>query len=364
MTARKIIHIDMDAFYASIEQRDNPEFRGKPLAVGRAAERGVVAAASYEARKWGVRSAMPSLSAMNKCPELIFVPARFDVYKAVSLQIRRIFLDYTDLMEPLSLDEAYLDVTENKRGIASATRIAEEIRRRVLAETELTASAGVSVNKFIAKIASDYKKPNGLFVVRPEETEAFAETLKIEQFWGIGKVTADKMHSMNIHTGLDLKRYSEDELKRMFGKAGHAYYLNARGDDDREVVPDRARKSLGAETTFTSDIRGMEELTPRMWNIAQEVWDRLSRHFFAGRTVTLKLKYADFREKTRRKTLPVAIDKFEVFWSVAKELLGSVQFEGDGKIRLMGLIVSNSESDGNTEYRQRLLDFGDDAPKG
>jgi DNA polymerase-4 len=357
---RKIIHVDMDAFYASIEQRDHPEYRGKPLAVGRAAERGVVAAASYEARKWGVRSAMPSLTALNKCPELIFVPARFDVYRAVSMQIRAIFLEYTDLVEPLSLDEAYLDVTNNKPGIPSATLIARDIRRRIRMETGLTASAGVSFNKFLAKVASDYRKPDGMFVVRPEEADAFAETLKIEQFWGVGKITSEKMHKMGIHTGRDLRRFSEDELIHVFGKGGRSYYLNARGEDDRDVIPERIRKSLGAETTFLTDIREREELLGRLWEIAQEVWDRLSKHFFAGRTVTLKLKYADFREMTRRKTLSAAIERFGLFWTVAKELLDSADVGSDRRIRLMGLTVSNAEGEHNTGYRQLLLNFGDE----
>ena len=244
----------MDAFYASIEQRDHPEYRGKPLAVGNAAERGVVAAASYEARKFGVRSAMPSLTALSKCPQIIFVPARFDVYREVSMQIRDIFLEYTDLVEPLSLDEAYLDVTVNKPGVLSATIIAQEIKEKIRGITGLTASAGVSVNKFLAKIASDWKKPDGLFVILPEEAESFVQELKIEQFWGVGRVTAARMHELGIHTGRDLKRFDEASLVRFFGKAGHIYYQNARGIDDREVVPDRIRKSLGAEETFMTDL--------------------------------------------------------------------------------------------------------------
>ncbi|MDR1483017.1 MAG: DNA polymerase IV [Synergistaceae bacterium] len=356
---RKIIHIDMDAFYASIEQRDHPEYRGKPLAVGRAAERGVVAAASYEARKWGVRSAMPSLTAMNKCPELIFVPARFDVYRAVSMRIRAIFFEYSDLVEPLSLDEAYIDVTDNRRGVPSATLIAKDIRRRIWKATGLTASAGVSFNKFLAKVASDYRKPNGMFVVRPEEADAFAEALKVEQFWGVGRVTAEKMHRMGIHTGKDLKRFTEDELIRVFGKSGRSYYLNARGEDDREVTSERMRKSIGAETTFLTDISERRELLGHLREIAEEVWDRLSKNFFTGRTVTLKLKYADFQEMTRRKTLAASIDRFGLFWMVAKELLDSTNIDIERQIRLMGLTVSNTERE-QTGYRQLLLDFGDE----
>ncbi|MDR1978292.1 MAG: DNA polymerase IV [Synergistaceae bacterium] len=355
---RKIIHVDIDAFYASIEQRDHPEYRGKPLAVGHAAERGVVAAASYEARKWGIHSAMPSLTALARCPDLIFVPTRFDVYQEVSRQIRELFLEYTDLVEPLSLDEAYLDVTVNKFGIPSATAIARDIRKRIREATGLTASAGVSVNKLLAKIASDWKKPDGLFVVLPEEAEAFVEALKIEQFWGVGRVTAEKMHRLGIHTGSDLKRLDEAELLRLFGKAGHMYYLNARGIDDREVVPDRIRKSLGAETTFMADLDDREELTKRLWEISKEVWNRRSRQMFIGRTVTLKVKYADFREMSRRRTLPKAVRNFRTFWTVAKDLLNIVEFGNGKKIRLIGLTVSNAEDE--TEDRQLRFDFGDE----
>ncbi|MDR0649061.1 MAG: DNA polymerase IV [Synergistaceae bacterium] len=356
---RKIIHVDMDAFYASIEQRDHPEYRGKPLAVGHAAERGVVAAASYEARKWGVRSAMPSLTAMSRCPGLIFVPARFDVYRQVSMAVRRIFLGYTDLVEPLSLDEAYLDVTANKYRSPSATLIARDIRRRIQRDTALTASAGVSVNKFLAKVASDYKKPDGLFVIRPEEAEAFAASLDIEQFWGVGHVTAQKMHSLGIHTGSDLKRFSEAELKRLFGKAGSAYYWNARGVDHRPVTPERIRKSLGAEITFVADIDDAEELQRRLLEISKEVWGRLAARSFAGRTITLKIKYADFKEMSRRRTLPEAVERFDVFWRVALELLGAALASSDRKIRLMGLSVSNAPEASALKYRQTLLDFGD-----
>ena len=243
---RKIIHIDMDAFYASIEQRDNSEYKGKPLAVGYPAERGVVVAASYEARKFGVRSAMPSLTALSKCPQIIFVPARFDVYREVSMQIHSIFLEYTDLIEPLSLDEAYLDVTVNKPGIESATLIAQELKKKIREKTGLSASAGISVNKFLAKIASDWKKPDGLFVILPKEVESFVEGLKIEQFWGVGRVTASKMHELGIHTGLDLKKQEEAELVRQFGKAGHIYYQNARRLSDL-----KSKKSINTVIAIT-----------------------------------------------------------------------------------------------------------------
>jgi DNA polymerase-4 len=352
----------MDAFYASIEQRDHPEYRGKPLAVGYAAERGVVAAASYEARKFGVHSAMPSLTALSKCPRIIFVPARFNVYREVSRQIRDIFLEYTDLVEPLSLDEAYLDVTVSKPGIASATLIAREIKHRIKDTTGLTASAGVSVNKFLAKVASDWKKPDGLFVILPEESEGFAEELKIEKFWGVGKVTAAKMHELGIHAGRDLKRLGENELVRLFGKQGHIYYHNALGIDNREVVPDRMRKSLGAEETFLTDICDKTELEGELRDIADEVWRRTSQQDFYGRTVTLKIKYADFREVSKRHTNSLPIDNFHTFWPVALNLLEEVEFGKHKKIRLMGLYVSNAIEANEAEFRQMYLDFGENDP--
>ena len=359
--ARKIIHIDMDAFYASIEQRDNPRYRGKPLAVGHAAERGVVAAASYEARKFGVHSAMPSLTAMAKCPQLIFAPARFDIYKEVSRQIREIFLDYTDLVEPLSLDEAFLDVTVNRHGIRSATRIAQEIKRRIKEKTRLTASAGVSINKFLAKIASDYKKPDGLFVIPPEATESFVESLKIEQFWGVGKVTAERMHQLGIYTGKDLKRRNEAELVRYFGKAGHTYYMNAMGIDDRLVEPEWIRKSLGAESTFPIDIGDKRSLLKELRDIAEEVWGRLNIKGFRGRTVTLKVKYADFELITRRRTLLRPVNTFGLFWQIAQDLLDIVDYSMK-KIRLLGLSMSNTEDTprNRMHMNQLTIDFGEE----
>jgi DNA polymerase-4 len=357
---RKILHVDADAFYASIEQRDHPEYRGKPLAVGYAAERGVVAAASYEARKFGIHSAMPSLTALSKCPQLIFVPARFDVYHEVSTQIRNIFLEYTDLVEPLSLDEAYLDVTLNKPGIISATSIAREIKKRVKETTGLTVSAGVSVNKFLAKVASDWRKPDGLFVILPEDAESFVEELKIEQFWGVGKVTAEKMHGLGIRTGRELKKFAEAELVRLFGKAGHIYYQNARGIDNREVVPDRIRKSLGAEETFMTDIGNAAELEDKLREIADEAWRRASKQDFYGRTVTIKVKYADFREASKRRTLSKPIEEFYTFWTVAQDLLGAVEFSKQKKVRLMGLSVSGARETNEMEDRQLKLDFWED----
>lgn len=355
---RKIIHIDMDAFYASIEQRDNPEYRGKPLAVGYALERGVVAAASYEARAYGVRSAMPSVTALAKCPQLIFVPARFEVYESVSQAIHEILFEYTDRVEPLSLDEAYLDVTENHKGIPSATCIAQELKKKIKEKTGLTASAGVSVNKFLAKIASDYKKPDGLFVVTPKEAEAFAERLKIEQFWGVGKVTAEKMHLLGIRTGKDLKAFSEEDLIAHFGKTGRMYYLFARGIDNREVTSEQVRKSLGAETTFLSDLDDKAKLRAELREIAEEVWNRLRKENFTGRTVTLKVKYADFEQITRSRTFFRPVRSFEIFWKTALTLLDVVDLYRN-KIRLMGLTLSNSEDGKHPQASQLWLDFGD-----
>lgn len=339
---RKIIHIDMDAFYASIEQRDNPELRGKPVAVGHAEARGVVAAASYEARKYGVHSAMPSVTAKRKCPQLIFVDSHFDVYKEVSQQIMEIFLEYTDLVEPLSLDEAFLDVTDHPT-IPSATLIAKEIKKKIKETTGLTASAGVSFNKFLAKIASDYKKPDGLFVILPSEAEAFVEKLEIEQFFGVGKVTADKMHRLGIHNGADLKKLSEEELKRHFGKTGNIYYNNARAIDERAVTPDRIRKSIGAENTFETDLDTSTSLTIELYHIARRVWERIESREFYGRTLTLKIKYVDFEINTRSRTLSQRIDNFHFLWNTAKDILSQVDTT-EKKIRLMGLSVSNFEN--------------------
>ncbi len=337
MPQRKIIHIDMDAFYASVEQRDNPALRGRPIAVGYDGPRGVVATASYEARPYGVHSAISSARAKRICPDLIFVPARFDVYKAVSQQIRRIFQDYTDLVEPLSLDEAFLDVSHER----SATLVAQEIKARIRAETELTASAGISVNKMLAKIASDYRKPDGLFTIAPKQIDPFVAGLPVERFFGIGAVTAEKMHRLGILTGADLRQWEETDLVRHFGKAGHAYYGYARGIDEREVVPDRIRKSLGAETTFAEDTDDREQLQAELAAVREEVWNRLQRYEFKGKTVVLKLKFDNFKQITRSKTLFTVVDNEETLRSVSEELLASVDFHGH-KVRLIGLTVGNS----------------------
>ena len=347
----------MDAFYASIEQRDNEEYRGKPLAVGYAGDRGVVAAASYEARKYGVRSAMASKTALRKCPHLIFVLPRFDIYKYVSNQIMDIFLEYTDLVEPLSLDEAFLDVTKNYKNMPYATQIAKEIKKKIYDATSLNASAGVSYNKFLAKIASDYKKPNGLFIIKPKDAEAFVESLPIERFFGVGKVTAQKMHQLGIKDGLELKSRSESSLVAAFGKAGHMYYLNARAIDDRKVEPNRERKSVGAENTFSKDIESLEELAVELDEIAKDVIERIKESGFLGRTITLKAKYADFKIITRSKTLLTMVTDYDTLYSVGFELMKEVNLSA--KIRLLGLSIKNTDSITGYDAIQLSLDFKD-----
>lgn len=353
---RKIIHIDMDAFYASIEQRDNPELRGKPLAVGYGEARGVVAAASYEARKYGVFSAMPSTTALRKCPQLIFVPPRFDVYKEVSGQIMDIFQEYTVLVEPLSLDEAFLDVTGNHKQIPSATLIAREIKEKIRQQTGLTASAGISFNKFLAKIASDYNKPDGLFVILPRDAESFVEKLPIERFFGVGRVTAEKMHKLGIHTGAQLKSFSKDYLIHHFGKAGQVYYDNARAIDERAVTPNRIRKSIGAENTFDTDLETPTQLTIELYQVARRLWERIGDKQFFGRTLTLKIKSFDFEINTKSRTLPAKIDNFQLLWQTAKEILLQTDIKGK-KIRLMGIYISNTEDDPDNGPLQLELEF-------
>ncbi|HEY9845754.1 MAG TPA: DNA polymerase IV, partial [Candidatus Caenarcaniphilales bacterium] len=289
----------MDAFYASIEQRDEPKYRGKPLVVGGSPhQRGAVAAASYEARKYGIHSAMPSRTALQRCKDLIFVKPRFEVYRAVSLQIREVFSRYTDLVEPLALDEAYLDVTQNKKQLPSATAIAKEIKQAIWQKTGLTASAGISINKFLAKMASGMDKPDGLFVILPEAAQTFVESLPIEKFHGIGKVTAAKMHELGIQVGADLKQWSEADLVKQFGKQGHFYYHIARAQDERDVIPNRLRKSIGAETTFVEDLDTLDEMNTELEKIAQTVKERLDRHRVYGHTLTLKVKYEDYQQIT------------------------------------------------------------------
>lgn len=339
MRQRRIIHIDMDAFYASVEQRDNPELRGKPVAVGGSRERGVVAAASYEARKFGVHSAMPSVSAKRKCPDLIFVTPRFDIYKEVSLQIRTIFAEHTLIIEPLSLDEAYLDVTENLQGIASATRIAEDIRAKIRAETGLTASAGISYNKFLAKLASDYRKPDGLFVITPKMGPAFIEALPIGKFHGVGPATSKKMKGLGINTGFELRSQSLPFLQRHFGKSGSYYYWIARGVDDRPVLADRVRKSIGAESTFSQDLFTFEEACNALVSIIEKVWRYCEKVETRGRTVTLKVKYANFHQITRSRTGASTIATKAELERIAHALLGPV-FPVQMGIRLLGVTLS------------------------
>src|SRR5215467_4569708 len=337
---RKIIHIDMDAFYASVEQRDNPELRGKPVAVGGSRERGVVAAASYEARKFGVHSAMPSITAKRKCPDLIFVRPRFDAYKAISLQIREIFAEYTPVIEPLSLDEAYLDVTENLKGISLATQIAEDIRARIRAETELTASAGVFYNKFLAKLASDHRKPDGLFVITPKMGPSFVETLAVRKFHGIGPATARKMAQLGIETGLDLKGQTLEFLQDHFGKAGSYYYWAARGVDERPVRADRIRKSVGAENTFPVDLFTYEAARDALREIVDKVWRYCEGAGIRGRTVTLKVKFANFQIITRSRTGQMQIRTRGELEQLGDTLLEPL-FPVARGIRLLGISMSS-----------------------
>lgn len=340
---RKVIHIDMDAFYASVEQRDQPQYRQKPLVVGgRPDKRGAVAAASYEARQYGIHSAMPSRIAQQRCPHLIFVQPRFEVYREVSQQIRAIFTDYTELVEPLALDEAYLDVTQNKREMASAVAIAREIKARIWHETQLTASAGVSVNKFISKVASGMNKPDGLTVIVPEVIASFVESLPIEKFYGVGQVTASKMKHLGIHTGADLKQWSEQLLVKHFGKLGCYYYQAARGYDDRPVNPDRIRQSIGAERSFDPDLIRWEVLQAELGAIAQKVYERLEEQQRAGHTLTLKLKYGDYQQITRSRTLPKTISQVEEIQAIAESLLIKT-LELGRPVRLLGITLSNLE---------------------
>lgn len=354
---RKIIHIDMDAFYASVEQRDFPELKGKPIAVGHADERGVVAAASYEARKFGVRSAMSSQKARKLCPELIFVEGRMEVYKAVSTQIHQIFHEYTDIIEPLSLDEAFLDVTNNKKGISLAVDIAKEIKQRIRNELQLTASAGVSYNKFLAKIASDYRKPDGLCTIHPELALDFIARLPIEAFWGIGPVTAKKMHSFGIYNGLTLRNCSQEMLQRQFGKAGLLYYDFARGIDNRPVEPERIRKSIGCEHTLEKDTSLTSSLIIELYHVATELCRRLEKKQFKGSTLTLKVKFHDFTQITRSISHSTPLSELKDILPLAKKLLKETDY-AQHPVRLLGLSVSNPESEKTrNEWIQLTLDF-------
>jgi len=339
---RKIIHVDMDAFYASVAQLDNPELKGKPIAVGGGGKRGVVAAASYEARKYGVRSAMSGVLARQKCPHLIFVKTDFERYKEISTKIRQIFYEYTDLVEPLSLDEAYLDVTENKKGNPSASLIAQEIRDRIYSELALRASAGISINKFIAKVASDINKPNGQKTINPEEVLLFLEELSINKFYGVGKVTAAKMNNLGIFNGLDLKNKPLEELTKLFGKSGTYYYNIVRGIHHSTVKPNRVRKSIAAERTFSENISSEVFMLERLYKIAEELERRMIASETKGKTITLKIKYSDFTQQTRSKTVQNFVQKKDKIMQIVKELLYQEKFKNS--VRLLGISFSNLDT--------------------
>ena len=362
MDQRKIIHIDMDAFYASVEQRDNPELRGCPIAVGHEGERGVVAAASYEARKFGVHSAMSSLKAKRLCPNLIFVPGRMEVYKEVSEQIHDIFHEYTDIIEPLSLDEAYLDVTTNKQDIPLAVDIARQIKQKIREKYSLVASAGVSYNKLLAKIASDYRKPDGLCTIHPAQALSFIANLPIEKFWGVGPVTAKRMHTLGIHDGNQLRAWSLEGLTREFGKAGPLYYNFARGIDSRPVETIRIRKSIGCEHTLEKDINSHSAIIIELYHIASELINRLKGKEFKGNTLTLKVKFHNFTQITRSITQEKVLTQMDVILPLAKRLLSEVSYK-ECPIRLLGLSVSNPQDEENkkdihhTTWEQLTLPF-------
>lgn len=353
---RKIVHVDMDAFYASVEQRDNADLRGKPIAVGGSAARGVVAAASYEARKFDVHSAMPSVTAKRKCPDLIFVPPRFAVYKAVSQQIREIFAEYTPLIEPLSLDEAYLDVTQNLKGMTIATEVALEIRAKIKQVTGLDASAGISYNKFLAKMASDLNKPNGQAVITPKNGPAFVEQLPVRKFHGVGPATTEKMHQLGIHTGADLKEKTLEFLVEHFGKSGPYFYGIARGIDERQVKPDRVRKSVGAEDTFSEDLHAFEPAREGLQPLIEKVWAYCEANGIAAKTVTLKVKYADFSQITRSKTVLTPLPAIADLEDLVNLLLAPI-FPPRKGIRLLGVTLSSLEGRAPAAEPQLRLTF-------
>lgn len=353
---RKIIHVDMDAFFASVEQLDFPELKGKPVAVGGGGERGVVAAASYEARKFGVRSAMTGRLALTKCPDIIFVKPRFERYSALSKKIRQIFWEYTDRVEPLSLDEAYLDVTENKKGNPSATLLATEIRKRIFEETRLTASAGISYNKFLAKVASDINKPNGQKTITPEEAPIFLENLPVQKFYGVGRVTAEKMFNLGIFTGKDLKQKTEDFLETHFGKSGRHYYQIVRGIHLSPVKTDREQKSVGAERTFIKNLTSEIFMLEQLQKICTKLHERLHKQKLSGKTITLKIKYSNFETHTRSKTLPYYVSDKSLLLETAKDLL--YQQKPEESVRLLGISVSNfGQKDKKTLAVQLRFDF-------
>ena len=368
MEERKIIHIDMDAFFAAVEQRDNPELRGKPVAVGFDGPRGVVSTASYEARKWGVHSAQSIAQAKQRCPDLIIVPCRHSYYAEISHQIHQIFQEYTDLIEPISIDEAFLDVTHNKKGIDMAVDIAKEIKVRIKEATGLTASAGISYCKFLAKVASDYRKPDGICTIHPDKALDFIAQLPVEDFWGVGKKTLQKMHFMGIYTGADLRKVSEAHLVEVFGKAGHVFYDFARGIDERPVVTYRERKSVGCEQTFLEDIYTPSAVIIELYHTVLELLTRIDKSGFEGRTLTLKVKYADFTQITRSISQDKILKKKADILPLAKRLLKLVDYSSSHPIRLLGLSVSNASSEeakkedrenstARAEYRELEIEF-------
>jgi len=352
---RKIIHVDMDAFYAAVEQRDNPDLRGKPVIVGGSPSgRGVVATASYEARKFGVHSAMPASQAIRLCPHGIFVKANFEAYKKASQQIREIFFEYTDLVEPLSMDEAFLDVTENHKDIPSATLIAKEIREKIFQETQLTASAGIAHNKFLAKVASDINKPDGMALITPEKAEAFLEELNIKQFFGVGKATQKKMHAVGIKTGADLKEWCEIDLVKAFGKSGRFYYRIVRGIDKREVRPHRVRKSYGKERTFSDDIDSLEWINNFLDELAQTISEGMKKINAAGKTITLKVRYKNFDTITRSYSLPHYTNRYQDIIEVTRKLMEETEV-GSRPVRLLGITLSNLNLNEKTVFEQLEL---------
>ena len=370
MTERKIIHIDMDAFFAAVEQRDNPELRGKPVAVGFDGPRGVVSTASYEARKWGVHSAQSIVQAKKRCPNLIIVPCRHDYYAEISHQIHQIFQEYTDLIEPISIDEAFLDVTHNKKDMELAVDIAREIKARIKETTGLTSSAGISYCKFLAKVASDYRKPDGICTIHPDKALDFIAKLPVEDFWGVGKKTLQKMHFMGIYNGDDLRKVSEEHLVEVFGKTGHIFYNFARGIDKRPVITYRERKSVGCEQTFLEDIYAKSAVVIELYHTVLELLGRIEKSGFEGKTLTLKVKFADFTQITRSISQEKILKKKEDILPLAKRLLQQVDYSSAHPIRLLGLSVSNATSEEarkedkenstqKPEYKELELEFKD-----
>lgn len=353
MQQRKIIHVDMDAFFVSVEEHDNPDLKGHPVVVGHDGPRGVVATANYTARKFGIHSALPIVTAHRLCKDLIVVEGRFQRYREISEQIRNIFREYTDVIEPLSLDEAFLDVTRNKKGMALAVDIASEIKKRIFNETGLTASAGVSYCKFLAKIASDYRKPDGLCTIHPDRALKFIDKLKVEQFWGVGEKTAQHLHKMGVFTGRELREVPLETLRREFGKTGQIFYDFARGIDERPVVTEFIRKSLGCERTYPKDLESIEDMARELSLLAEELSERLKKHGFTGRSLVLKIKYSDFRQTTHCRSCNKPIETFEEILSITRELLDEVD-AAQRPVRLLGLSVTNPLQTEDPSFPQQM----------